>query len=216
MAAAEDQVQVDRSPGGLLLAALAAIIVLGYVARAFAPTLLARAPLVLALFDGRTASLLILENRLPTVSFVVATGIGMSLGDPIAFALGRRHGAAAINRIRVWFPTTGILFRYIERFMGWAHGAPLVLTSGYASCAIAGASRVTWPSFLIFNFIGVVWRIALVLALGDALDSQLNAIGDWISDWSTQLTALTIALVTLDYYLGRRRSRDAANPRRAQ
>jgi membrane protein DedA with SNARE-associated domain len=191
-----------------LLACLLGILAAGQAARSLAPTLLVRAPLLLALLDGRTASLLLLRERLGLFPFVLATSVGMSLADPFAFALGRRQGEVAIAHVRRWLPATGRLLLVLESVMGRFNGAPVALFSGYGPCALAGAAGVSWPRFLVFNALGVSARLIVVLLLGQSLGSELDAVGRWVSLYSLPLTAVTVLLAGIDCVVRRRRRRD--------
>lgn len=194
-----------------LAGAMILVLAIGTVARASSPTLLVHAPVVLALFDGRTASLLVLRDRLDLVTFLIATSIGMSLGDPIAFALGRKYGDKGLGLLSRWMPTTGFVAKRLERYFHSSHGAPLVLTSGYASCALAGAAGVSWPAFAIFNLGSVVLRLVLLLAVSSRFSSFLDGVGDWIAEHSGPLTAMTALLALADFGIGRAKAR---SPRR--
>lgn len=204
-------VQRRRLPGpnmsAALVGAMILVLAIGTIVRASSPSLLVHAPVILALFDGRTASLLVLRSRLDLFTFLIATSIGMSLGDPIAFALGRKYGNEGLGLLSRWMPTTGFVAKRLERYFHSSHGAPLVLTSGYASCALAGAAGVSWPAFAVFNLGSVVLRLVLLLAVSSRFSSFLDGAGDWIAQHSGPLTAITALLALADFGIGRTKAR---------
>lgn len=186
---------------------LGVVLGLGALARAGAPTLLVEAPVVLGLFDGRTATLLLLRHELSTPELVISTSIGMSLGDPLAFALGRRHGDAVLDVASRWLPTTSWTARRLERLIGRARGLPIVVLSGHAACALAGAAQVRWGWFLLSNAVGVILRLAIVIAAERWLRTSVGHVDRWIAAWSLPLTVFTTLAVAVDLYVGQRRRR---------
>lgn len=196
-----------RPSDRLLIGGLVAVLGLGAIARAGAPTLVVEAPLVLGFLDGRTATLLLLHHELSTPAFVISTSVGMSLGDPIAFALGRRHGDDVLQVASRWLPTTSSAARRLEGVIGRGRGLPIVVLSGHAACALAGAAQVRWGWFLLCNAIGVALRLIVVIAAERWLRTTIDQVDRWIADWSGPLTGLTTLAVAGDLYVGHRRRR---------
>ena len=197
-----------RPSDRMLLVGLAVVLVVGAVARAAAPTLLVHAPLVLGLLDGRTATLVLLHHELSPLAFVACTSIGMSLGDPLAFALGRRHGDDVLQQIAPrWLPMTSWTARRLEGLIGRGRGLPIVMLSGYAACALAGAAQVRWNWFLLSNALGVALRLIAVVTAERWLRTSVATLDRWITDWSLPLTVLTTVAVAGDLFAGFRRRR---------
>ena len=187
------------------LRGLMVVILAETVTRAFTPALFEHAPVVLALLDGRTSTLILLSEALPLPVFLLCAPIGMVLGSPFAYALGRYEGPRATRVLSRWMPTTGVIVQKAEALMKRWKGAPLVVLFGYLGCALAGAAEVEVGWFILFNIIGIALRLAIVLVGTQTFEAQAESLGAWVADHTVILTGLTASLVALDLYRGRRR-----------
>ena len=82
-----------------LVLPLAILTVISTVGTAAAPTLAADQPLVLVALSPRLSFLTLAAGKVGLVPFFVVGMIRLCLADPFHFALGRRHGAGAVERL---------------------------------------------------------------------------------------------------------------------
>jgi undecaprenyl-diphosphatase len=145
---------------------------------------------------------------------MAAVAIGAVVGDNIGYQLGLRlgrewllrHGArvgvtaARLRRTEVFFARHGPKAVFFGRFVGFARAlVPFV----------AGASRMPYRQFLLYNALGaVLWTVGFVL-LGYVLGASWGVAEKWIGR-SSMLLAGIIAIAGLVLWLRRRRKQASA------
>src|SRR5579871_461483 len=95
---------------------------------------------------------------------IVAAAIaGAIIGSVIAFWLGRKFGSVLLSRYGRY---VGITTRRIKlsEYLFWRHGGKIIFISRFVALLrslaglLAGANRMEWRSFLLFNTLGaIVW-----------------------------------------------------------
>ncbi len=143
------------------------------------------ATLVGALFEGETvlvlAGLFAHRGILEYPLLVVLGALGGAMGDIAYFALGRRYGAALLGRFPKFAPAATRVHALIERFPDLAvFGIRFVYGLRTVGPAVIGASKVSWPRFLLLNALGaLVWSACWVSAgyvLGTAAQRLLGRV----------------------------------------
>lgn len=206
MTVANSTSKSDIALGGAVIAWL----VIGMLARAAAPTLLVNAPELLAVVDSRLGVQVLLAGRMPVQVFAVLGMTALFIADPLVFALARRHGPGAVERLAPWLPTSSWLVRLLERPMSSLRGAPLIFFGGFISCALAGASGLTWRWFLVMDAIGTTYRVGLAIILAKVL-GQVGDANSVVDEFTIPLTALAIVWTGLDLVIGTLRRRRVGN-----
>ena len=142
---------------------------------------------------------------------IAAAAVGATLGDNIGYQLGWRlgrpwlllHGARFglrqehLTRADAFFARQGGKAVLLGRFIGFARAlVPFV----------AGASRMPYRVFLVYNAVGaVLWTVTFVL-LGYFLGASWQMAEQWIGRTSA-VVAGAIALAALVSWIWRRRAR---------
>jgi membrane protein DedA with SNARE-associated domain len=154
------------------------------------------------------------EGVLELDALMAAVAIGAIVGDNIGYQLGLRlgrewllrHGArvgvtaARVRRAEAFFAHHGPKAVFFGRFVGFARAlVPFV----------AGASRMPYRQFLVYNALGaVLWTMGFVL-LGYVLGASWRVAERWIGRTSV-LLAVIIAVGGLVLWLRRRRKQASA------
>jgi len=120
------------------------------------------------------------------LSWVVLAAIaGATLGDNLGFFIGRRGGRALVERYGAFFGMTSARLAQFDRFFD-RHGAKTVFVARFISglrvfgAIFAGASRLSWSRFLVFNALGaIVWAVTFG-AVGYALGYSWHTLEQWI------------------------------------
>jgi membrane protein DedA with SNARE-associated domain len=120
------------------------------------------------------------------LSWVVLAAIaGATLGDNLGFFIGRRGGRALVERYGALFGMTSARLAQFDRFFD-RHGAKTVFVARFISglrvfgAILAGASRLSWSRFLVFNALGaIVWAVTFG-AVGYALGYSWHTLEQWI------------------------------------
>jgi membrane protein DedA with SNARE-associated domain len=120
------------------------------------------------------------------LSWVILAAIaGATLGDNLGFFIGRRGGRALVERYGALLGMTSARLAQFDRFFD-QHGAKTVFAARFISglrvfgAILAGASRLTWSRFLVFNALGaIVWAVTFG-AVGYALGYSWHTLEQWI------------------------------------
>jgi len=134
------------------------------------------------------------------LTWVIAAAIvGATLGDNLGFFIGRRGGRVLVERYGAMIGMTSAHLAKFDRFFE-RHGAKTVFVARFITglrvlgALLAGASRLTWSRFLMFNALGaVVWATTFGL-VGYALGYSWLALEQWIGRSGLILLALVSAI----------------------
>jgi hypothetical protein len=144
---------------------IAVLTVVSNIGTAAAPTLATDQPLVLMALSPRLAFLTLAANKVALIPFLVVGMIRLCVADPFHFALGRRHGTAALDRI------PGRLRRMTDAVRGIAgRSVPVLvfLRPNGTNLAIAGASTTKRVHVAIADVVGTGIYLVLVHTAGTA------------------------------------------------
>jgi membrane protein DedA with SNARE-associated domain len=143
------------------------------------------------------AGFLVSAGILELVPTILTAAAGATLGDSIGYELGRRLG-------RPWLVRYGRRFGFDERRLDRIdtlfvrHGGKAVVVARFVGFVralapfVAGAARMPYPRFLLFNVIGAwLWAIGLV-TLGYVLGASW-----WIAERWVGRVGLIAAVVVL-------------------
>ena len=121
--------------------------------------------LLLTLFAGYASS----SGSLDLGTLVAVVWAGSFLGDTIRFGIGRFFGTQWLSAFPRLQRTSQIVVRLVDRYYVWLillHRYPHGIR-GVAGFAF-GMSRLSWPTFLVFNFVAAgIWS-GVVLSAGHA------------------------------------------------
>ena len=121
--------------------------------------------LMLTLFAGYASS----SGSLDLGTLVAVVWAGSFLGDTIRFGIGRFFGTQWLSPFPRLQRTSQIVVRLVDRYYVWLilfHRYPHGIR-GVAGFAY-GMSRLSWPTFLAFNFVAAgIWS-GVVLSAGHA------------------------------------------------
>jgi membrane protein DedA with SNARE-associated domain len=145
------------------------------------------------------------------LSWVVLAAIaGATLGDNLGFFIGRRGGRALVERYGALFGMTSARLTQFDRFFD-RHGAKTVFVARFISglrvfgAILAGASRLSWSRFLVFNALGaIVWAVTFG-AVGYALGYSWHTLEQWIGRSGLILLVLIGVIGALAMLRARRR-----------
>ncbi|MBA2497346.1 MAG: hypothetical protein H0V33_09690 [Acidimicrobiia bacterium] len=189
-------------PSRRLLVVLATLIVafwvLGTVATALTPTLLAEHPLLLVALEPRNRNLLLTAERVDPVPFVVFATIRRVASDPIYFALGHLYGTGAVRWVERQVGGAGARsVRFVEKVFARARGPLVFLFPGLLVCVLAGATGMRTRTFLALNLAGTVAVVLALRAFADPLEPVIEPVTDFVEANQTWLTVVTALLVVL-------------------
>lgn len=211
MAEAADPVVVpaprrpSRRAMTLLSVPLVAVLVMGYVGDALAPSLVDTHPAWLIALNARTRNLALVTNDLGPWTFYVIGVVRLLASDPLFFLLGHWYGDAAVTWMERRTHTWGDLLRQIEGWFGKAAYPIVFVAPNNFICLFAGASGMPVRAFFAVNLAGTVFRLWLVRRFGEAFEGPLDGVVDWIAANRSVLLVISIALVLLSIALEAKR-----------
>jgi undecaprenyl-diphosphatase len=126
---------------------------------------------------------------------IAAAIVGATLGDNLGFFIGRRGGRALVERYGALLGMTGGRLAQFDRFFD-RHGAKTVFAARFITglrvfgAILAGASRLSWSRFLVFNALGAIVWSATFGAVGYALGYSWHTLEQWIGHSGLALLVL--------------------------
>jgi len=144
-----------------------------------------------------TAGILVSAGILELVPTLLAAAMGAVLGDSIGYEMGRRLGRPWLERHGQRFGFHPSRLAQIDALFA-RFGGPAVVVARFVGLLraltpfVAGAARMPYPRFLLFNVIGAsLWAITFVL-IGYFLGASW-----WIAERWVGRASLIVAIVVL-------------------
>ena len=147
-----------------------------------------------------------------SLPWVVVTAIGGAIvGDNFGFLIGRRGGRALAERHGWRVGLTSARLAQFDRFFA-RYGPQTVFIARFVTglrvfgAVLAGASGLSWPSFLFYNATGaVVWSVSIASA-GYALAYSWDTLERWIGRSGLVALAAVATFAVVAFLRSRRRS----------
>ena len=146
--------------------------------------------------------------RVPLVMLVAATGA--VIGDNIGFAIGHHYGRGFLLRVGRFFFLTPKRIEHMENYFK-SHGNKTILVARFITglrvfaALLAGASRMRWRVFVVYNVAGaVLWSFVITL-LGYLFGQSLPLLVKWVGRTGTILLIAAIVLGIIAWRLQRHR-----------
>ena len=152
----------------------------------------------------------------PLGVLVVGCSIAAIAGDQVGYGLGRRFGPGIFDRPSSRFLKREHLTR-AEAFFA-RHGSKTIVLARFVPVVrtvtpvIAGASRMHYRRFTVYNIIGgVLWATGFV-TLGWALGTRFPGIADYLDIVVVGIIVLSLLPLGIEYLRQRRRASRAMEP----
>jgi membrane protein DedA with SNARE-associated domain len=156
------------------------------------------------------------QGLLELDAVIVVGTLGAIVGDNIGYQLGCRLGRGWLLRHGARFGLKPERLDKAEAFFA-RHGANAVFFGRFVGFAralvpfVAGASRMRYRQFIVYNAIGaVLWTLGCVL-LGYFLGASWQVAERWISRTGL-IVGVLFAVAGIGIWIWRRRSRSPASP----
>jgi membrane protein DedA with SNARE-associated domain len=138
--------------------------------------------------------------HLGLVMLVAATGA--VIGDNIGFAIGHHFGRNVLLRVGRFFFLTPKRFEYMENYFE-RHGNKTILVARFITglrvfaALLAGASKMPWRVFIVFNVAGAVLWSVVITTLGYLFGQSLPLLVKWVGRSGTVLliSAIVIGII---------------------
>jgi membrane protein DedA with SNARE-associated domain/rhodanese-related sulfurtransferase len=150
------------------------------------------------------AGALAMDGRLPLIGLAAVSLAACIVGDVAWYAAGRRYGLGILKLLcRVSLSPDSCVRETETRFERWG-AASLLLGKfipgvSHLAAPLAGAMRVGWGRFMLFNTVGSIVWIGAAIGLGMLFHRQIAAFVDRLEDFG--FMALQLALLALAAFI---------------
>ena len=140
-------------------------------------------PLILIALSPRDRNLALASPDLEVLPYFVVGFLRLVFFDPFSYLLGFWYGDRALAWIRRRSRTYGPLVNDAQGgFKRYA--APLIIVfPNNIICMLAGASGISFATFVVLNAFGTTARLALLRQFGNIFGGQINSVVDWIDEY---------------------------------
>jgi membrane protein DedA with SNARE-associated domain len=135
--------------------------------------------------------------HLGLVMLIAATGA--VIGDNIGFAIGHHYGRNVLLRVGRFFFLTPKRFAHMENYFE-RHGNKTILVARFITglrvfaALLAGASKMPWRVFIVFNVAGAILWSVVITTLGYLFGQSLPLLVEWVGRSGTILLILGIVI----------------------
>ena len=144
------------------------------------------------------------------VMLIAATGA--VIGDNIGFAIGHHYGRNVLLRIGRFFFLTPKRFAYMENYFE-RHGNKTILVARFITglrvfaALLAGASKMPWRVFIVFNVAGAVLWSVVITTLGYLFGASLPLLVKWVGRSGTGLLIAAVVIGIVVWRVRKHRKR---------
>src|SRR6266436_4978615 len=140
------------------------------------------------------------EFNIALVMIIAASGA--VVGDNIGFAIGHHYGRGFLLRVGRFFFLTPKRLEHMENYFE-SHGNKTILVARFITglrvfaALLAGASKMRWRVFFIYNVSGaVLWSFVITL-LGYLFGQSLPLLVKWVGRSGTILLIVAIVMAVI-------------------
>jgi membrane protein DedA with SNARE-associated domain len=149
------------------------------------------------------------EFHLALVMLIAATGA--VIGDNIGFAIGHHYGRNVLLRIGRFFFLTPKRFAGMEKYFE-DHGNKTILVARFITglrvfaALLAGASKMPWRVFVVYNVAGAILWSVVITTLGYLFGASLPLLVKWVGRSGTILLIAAIVIGVLIWRVRKHRT----------
>ena len=149
--------------------------------------------------------------RAPLVMLIAATGA--VIGDNIGFAIGHHFGRGFLVRVGRFFFLTPKRIEHMENYFA-KHGNKTILVARFITglrvfaALLAGASKMPWRVFVIYNVLGAILWSVVITMLGYLFGQSLPLLVKWVGRSGTILLIAGILIALIFWRVRRHRQAD--------
>ncbi len=142
------------------------------------------------------------QGHFHLAAVVAIAAFGAMLGDNAGYAVGRRVGRAALSRYGRYVRLTPGRLKRLDRFYE-RHGNKTIFLARFVTglrvfaAVFAGAARMRWRTFVVYNMAGaVLWSVVISL-LGFFFGQSWGLLQRWIGRASEVVGAVVLLVIVL-------------------
>ena len=149
------------------------------------------------------------EFHLALVMLIAATGA--VIGDNISFAIGHHYGRGFLLRVGRYFFLTPKRLEHMENYFE-SHGNKTILVARFITglrvfaALLAGASKMPWRVFVVYNVAGAVLWSVVISSLGYLFGQSLPLLIKWVGRSGTIFLIAAIVIAVIIWRIQKHRS----------
>ena len=193
-------------PGAIAFYAvpIGATTITSYLAVFFFVPLVTNHPLLLVACSPVLRNLILVASRVDVVWLFAVVVPRHYLPDPFFYLLGRQCGHLAIEWVERNSPVSGRAARLLERLFAKIGPVALLILPDPVMSTLAGAAKVPFATFTVFNLLGTIGYVILARRVGDALAKPIAAFITFLGAHWIAATAVIVVATVLWSSRGRR------------
>jgi membrane protein DedA with SNARE-associated domain len=195
----------SRRALGFVVVPLIAMVIASNVGDALATTLATSHPAWLIALNARNRNLILVTNQLDALTYYGIGTVRLLLSDPLFFILGLWYGDAAVEWMERRTHTWGQMLRQVQNWFGRAAYPIIFIAPNNAICLFAGAAGMPLRAFFAVNVAGTLARLWLIRRFGEAFESPIDDLLDFIREYRIPLLILSVVLVIVSIALEAKR-----------
>src|SRR6059058_1987124 len=151
------------------------------------------------------------EFHLWLVMLIAATGA--VVGDNIGFAIGHHYGRGVLLRVGRFVFLTPKRFEHMENYFK-RHGNKTILVARFITglrvfaALLAGASKMPWRIFFVYNVAGAILWSVVITTLGYLFGQSLPLLIKWVGRSGTIILIAAVVISLVVWKIRRHKKRD--------
>jgi membrane protein DedA with SNARE-associated domain len=148
------------------------------------------------------------EFHIALVMLIAATGA--VIGDNIGFAIGHHYGRSILLRFGRFLFLTPKRVKHMEDYFG-SHGNKTILVARFITglrvfaALLAGASKMPWRVFFVYNVAGAILWSVVITTLGYLFGQSLPLLVKWVGRSGTILLIAAVVIAVIIWRVSRYR-----------
>jgi membrane protein DedA with SNARE-associated domain len=175
-----------------LLAPIIALVLMNYAASILQATLVKRHPAILITLSSQNRWLILASEKLDPLTFYGIGFLRLVVADPLFYFLGLYYGDAALRWIERKMAEGAAVFLWMEKAFEKARYPMVLIAPNNVICLLAGATQMAPAVFIPLNAAGTVGRLYLIRLLGEAFNSPISSVTNFLDRWRWPLLAISV------------------------
>jgi membrane protein DedA with SNARE-associated domain len=150
------------------------------------------------------------QGHFNIVRVMLTAATGAVIGDNIGFAIGHHYGRGLLLRFGRFFFLTPKRLAHMENYFT-RYGNKTILVARFITglrvfaALLAGASKMPWRVFFVYNVAGAVLWSIVITTLGYLFGQSLPLLVKWVGRSGTVLLVVAVIVGVIVWHLRRRR-----------
>ena len=146
------------------------------------------------------------------IRVMITAATGAVVGDNIGFAIGHHYGRGILLRFGRFIFLTPKRLENMEKYFQ-SHGNKTILVARFITglrvfaALLAGASKMRWRVFFVYNVAGALLWSIVITTLGYLFGQSLPLLVKWVGRSGTILLIVAIVIAVIVWRIRRHRSR---------